>query len=69
MGGRAGYGLLLDVVDISEMQKCRLKYVIHSPSLTGALKKRSRSSAWYLEGGKCDARRQSPGVAPLHLSV
>jgi len=28
VGGRAGYGLLLDVVDISEMQKCRLKYVM-----------------------------------------
>ena len=24
MGGRAVYGLLLDVVDISEMQKCRV---------------------------------------------
>jgi hypothetical protein len=31
VGDRAGYGLLLDVVDISEMQKCRLKYVIHIP--------------------------------------
>ena len=60
-----------DIVAWAQMQKCGLKYVIYSSSLTGALKKRSRSSAWYLEGGKCSARRQSPRrctVAPVSLN-
>ena len=34
-----------DMVAGFQRKKCRLKYVIHIPSLIGALKKRSRSSA------------------------
>ena len=37
-----------DIVAWSQEEKCGLKYVIHIPSFTGALKKRSRSSAWSL---------------------
>ena len=38
-----------DIVAGAQKGKCRLKYVIHSPSLTGALKKRSRDSTWSLK--------------------
>ena len=39
--GSTSIDMTLGIVGISEMQKCGLKYVIHSPSLPGALKKRS----------------------------
>ena len=38
-----------DIVAESKWQKCELTYVIHTPSLTRALKKRSRSSAVFLQ--------------------